>query len=273
MKNFAVIGKDVSQSSSPKMHSFIAERMQNQICYGARSIKESDFSAQASEMLNAHDGLNVTIPYKLSIMPYLDEVVGDALVFGAVNTVKRATQDGKTKYYGYNTDGLGFMLMLENAGVQTNGKTFLLLGAGGAGRSVAKKLVDAGSKVYVYDRNTENSTALSQEFDGVEKVDDLQSFSTKIYAIINATGVGMHKSVGLSPVGEEIISLCDVAIDLIYVPEKSRFLELAESLGKQILNGKAMLFYQAYYAECIFFDVDANSAQAKRIFEEYLREE
>ena len=255
------------------MHSFIAERMRNEINYGTRSIKESDFNTQAVGLLNEYDGLNVTIPYKLSIMPYLNEVVGDALVFGAVNTVKCATQNGITKFYGYNTDGLGFMLMLENAGVQTHGKTFLLLGAGGAGRSIAKKLVDAGSKVYVYDRNENNSTALSQEFEGVVKVDELQSFTTKIYAIINATGVGMHKSVGISPAGEEILSLCDVAIDLIYVPEKSKFLEIAESLGKKTLNGKAMLFYQAYYAECIFFDTDANSVQAKQIFEDYLREE
>lgn len=79
----------------------------------------------------------------------------------------------------------------------------------------------------------------------------------------------MHKTEGISPVGEEVLRGCDVALDLIYTPEKSKFLQIAESLGKKIINGAAMLFYQAYYAECIYFDRTANEAEAKRLFEEY----
>lgn len=79
----------------------------------------------------------------------------------------------------------------------------------------------------------------------------------------------MHKTVGVSPVGGELISLCQTAVDLIYVPEKSRFLEMAEGLGKQIINGSAMLFYQAYYAQCIYFNAQPSAAQAKQLFEEY----
>ena len=90
-----------------------------------------------------------------------------------------------------------------------------------------------------------------------------------MYIIINATGVGMHRTVGISPVGEELISLCNTAIDLIYVPPKSKFLEIAESLGKKILNGMSMLFYQAYFAECIYLGLEPHDGRAKALFEEY----
>lgn len=273
MKNLVVIGKDVSASSSPKMHSFIADKMNNAINYGTLSIKQDDFESIVEKTLESYDGLNVTIPYKLSIIPHLNQIFGDAISFGAVNTVKAKKCNDGVKYYGYNTDGLGFMLMLENAGVQVDGKKFLLLGSGGAGRSVAKKLLDGGATVVVYDRNVQNAKKVSEEFKGVQYLNSLGEINNDFYAVINATGVGMHDSVGVSPVGEDILKNCQVAIDLIYVPEKSKFLEIAESLGKKIVNGKAMLFYQAYYAECIFFDVEADAQFAKTIFEDYLKEE
>ena len=92
------------------------------------------------------------------------------------------------------------------------------------------------------------------------------------YAIINATGIGMHKTEGISPVGEDLLSLCSVAVDLIYTPEKSAFLQIAEALGKKIVNGKAMLFYQAYYSQCIFFGIAPDEEQAKLLFTQYTEE-
>jgi shikimate dehydrogenase len=134
MLKLAVIGKDVSKSDSPKMHSFIAENMGNQISYEAVSIPEEQFEEKIDGILSGFDGFNVTIPYKLSVMPHLKNIKGDATTFGAVNTVVTKSSSG------YNTDGLGFMLMLKTNGVEPEGKKVLLLGAGGAGRSVAKKL-------------------------------------------------------------------------------------------------------------------------------------
>ena len=257
----AVIGKDVSKSSSPEMHGFIAERMGNKILYIKLSIPETEFNKQAKDLFTEFDGFNVTIPYKLSIIKYLDGIHGDAKVFGAVNTVRTSDKSG------YNTDGMGFSLMLKNNGVDVNGKSVLVLGAGGAGRSVAKKLADAGAEVYVYDTHIENSRAVASEFNGVTALENIEI--KPYFAIINATGVGMHKTEGISPVGVELISLCSVTVDLIYVPKKSKFLQIAEALGKKIINGEAMLFYQAYYAECIYFDVQPDENQAKKLFEEY----
>ena len=259
----AVIGKDVSKSTSPEIHSFISSRMGNEVDYKRISVPEDEFEERIGGIISGLDGFNVTIPFKLSIIPHLKSVDGDAKIFGAVNTV--TCRD----LVGNNTDGLGFMMMLENNGVEVKGKEVLILGAGGAGRSVAKKLLDAGARVSVYDKFYTNVKNLSEEF-GVTPVENIEI--KPYFLIVNASGVGMHKSEGQSPVGGELINLCEVAVDLIYTPQKSRFLEIAEELNKKTINGEGMLFYQAYFSECIYFGVKPDNAQAKLFFEEYQKE-
>ena len=149
-KKLAVIGKDVSKSISPQIHKFIASRLNLEMEYDKISIPESEFEGSIDALLQAYSGVNVTIPYKLAVIPRLKKVEGDAKAFGAVNTVNCKNLTG------YNTDGLGFMLMLKNSGVVVSKKEVLVIGAGGAGRSVAKKLFDAGATVSVYDRVRSN---------------------------------------------------------------------------------------------------------------------
>lgn len=264
MKKLAVIGKDVSKSLSPQIQKFIADYTGNELEYVSISITESEFEKRAETLFKEYDGFNVTIPYKISIIPYLAKIEGDAKAFGAVNTVRVSDMSG------HNTDGLGFALMLKMNGVDVAGKNVLLLGAGGAGRSVAKKLADSGAIVFVYDTKYENAKSLEREFKGVKALEKVEA--SHYFAIVNATGIGMHKTEGISPVGEEIIEKCEVAVDLIYTPEKSEFLRIAESKGKKIINGRAMLFYQAYYAQCIFFERQANEMQAKELFEKFKEE-
>lgn len=265
MLKLAVIGKDVSKSTSPQIHSFIAKQLGLEITYEKISVPEDEFENKIAELLKVYDGLNVTIPYKLSIIPRLNKIAGDALSFGAVNAVVTKTLTG------YNTDGLGFMQMLENNGVEVAGENVLLLGAGGAGRSVAKKLSDAGAAVEIYDKNAANAKAVAEEFGGVKAVESVVAKPRKL--IINATGVGMHKTVGISPVPAEILAECETAVDLIYEPEKSEFLRIAESMGKKIVNGRAMLFYQAYYSDCYYFGLKPSAEVAAKLFEKYLKEE
>ncbi|MDE6586649.1 MAG: shikimate dehydrogenase [Clostridia bacterium] len=261
----AVVGKDVSKSVSPQIHNFIASKLNKRISYDKISVPEIEFESRIESILSEYDGLNFTIPYKLTVIPHLERLAGDAKTFGAVNTVN--TKD----LAGYNTDGLGFMLMLKNNGVVTDGKKYLVIGAGGAGRSVAKKLLDGGAEVYVYDKNAENARRVAAEFEGVTCLDEIAPYD--YYGIVNASGVGMHSTEGISPVGEELISRCEVAIDLIYVPKKSEFLRIAESLNKKIINGEAMLFYQAYFADCIYFNLIPDDGEAKKLFEEFTKEQ
>lgn len=259
----AVIGKDVSKSLSPEIHKFIAKRTGNSVSYVKISVSEEEFEKSVEKYFEEYDGFNVTIPYKLSVISHLEKTEGDAKTFGAVNTVRTRDRSG------YNTDGLGFALMLSNGGINVAGKRVLLLGAGGAGRSVAKKLADAGAEVSVYDKNAQNAANVAKEF-GVSALESVEN--EPYYLVVNATGVGMHRTEGVSPVDESLLKNANAAVDLIYTPKKSRFLEIAESLGKTTVNGEAMLFYQAYFAQRIFFGRKADAAQAKKLFEEYREE-
>lgn len=259
MYKLAVIGKDVSKSDSAKMHTFDFKGLGSECTFDLLSVAKENFDEYAKKLIAEYDAFCVTIPYKLDIIPYLDTIVDDAETFGAVNVVKDKI--------GYNTDGVGFMLMLEINGIEPGGKKVLVLGAGGAGRSVIKKLADAGADVYAYDMRAENLDNVYRDFGCFTPLKALEPADYDI--IINATGVGMHKTEGVSPVGEDILSRTRYAIDLIYYPRKSEFLRIAERLGKPVLNGEGMLFYQAYYSDCIVLGRQPKAEEAARLFAAY----
>lgn len=271
MLKLAVIGKDVSKSLSPAMHAFLLGKMGAAHTYEAVSIPPAQFAARAPALFSRFDAFNVTIPFKADIMPFLGSIEGDARTFGAVNTVVSRTRTG------YNTDGLGFLLMLENAGLDIKGRTVLVLGAGGAGRSCIYKLAQAGAAVFAYERSAERLDAVHAELGGFVPLRTVEPASYDL--IVNCTGIGMHDTVGKTPsvrtargevpVGEELLSRCGAAVDLIYEPAQSEFLRIAASLGKKTVNGNAMLFYQAYYSDCIYLERAPSAAEAKTFYEQY----
>lgn len=272
MLKLAVVGKDVSQSQSPSMHTYILRNLGVKCSYETVSVPPAQFTERAEELFSRFDAFNVTIPFKGEIIPFLRRTEGDARVFGAVNTVVSATRTG------YNTDGEGFSLMLKNAGVEIAGKTALVLGAGGAGRSCCKKLADGGAVVSVYERDEERLYGVYRELGGFSPLTEVPVAPFDI--IVNCTGIGMHDTVGKTPVvvfsggtaepvGGQLLSLCGTAVDLIYVPAQSEFLRIAASLGKKTVNGAPMLFYQAYYADCIYLGRTPDAAEAKALYEGY----
>lgn len=275
MLKLAVIGKDVSQSDSPSIHNFILGKFGAACSYEKVSIPPQEFSLRADKLFNDYDAFNVTIPFKGEIIPHLQKIEGDAKHFGAVNTVVSKTRTG------YNTDGFGFLLMLQNEGVELCGKSVLVLGAGGAGRSCIKKLCESGATVYAYERDFSRLAEVYEEFGGFTPLREVPV--THFDVIVNCTGIGMHGTVGKTPdvcfegkgvraVGEELLSLCSVAVDLIYVPAQSEFLRIAERLGKKTVNGAAMLFYQAYMADCIYLGRTPQAQEAKKFWTEYREE-
>jgi len=256
-----LVGKDVSKSPSERIHTFIMREWGIECEYENISVSAEGFDNAARHLLGDFDGFNVTIPYKRDIMEYLDGVEGDAFAYGAVNTVINATR------IGYNTDGVGFLLMLRVFGIDFEGKKILVLGGGGSGRSTAAALKSAGSDVYVYQRNQEKLAELCQQL-GVKAA---ASPTTGGYDIlINCTGVGMHDSEGLSPVPKEAFAGATAAIDLIYTPAESEFLRLARIEGLQTLNGASMLFYQGYYSDCLYLGKQPSETEAKALYEKYL---
>ncbi len=258
----ALVGKDVSASTSHKVHAFILGKFGYGCEYEKISLPYEEFDGTVRRLLGDFDGFSVTIPYKRDIMEYLDEVVGDAFDFGAVNTVVSATRKG------YNTDGAGFMLMLRLAGVAVEGKKALVLGGGGAGRSTAAALKKAGAEVYIYQRNREKLEETCREL-GVNAAASANGGGYDM--LVNATGVGMHDKEGLSPVQTAGFEGANVAVDLIYHPAESAFLTQAKGLGLKILNGAPMLFYQAYFADCLFLGKTPRDDEAQSFYAEYQR--
>ena len=255
-----LIGKDVSKSESKAIHTFILSKLGYKCEYESFSVNVENFDMAMRRLLGDFHGFNVTIPYKRDVMEYLNAVVGDALAFSAVNTVLNETGEG------YNTDGVGFLLMVRLAGIEVKGKKILVLGGGGAGRSTAGALKNAGADVYAYRRNREELLELCAQL-GVTPIDDPERGGFDI--LVNTTGVGMHDTVGRSPVTEKAFSGAESAIDLIYYPAESEFLRLAKTQGLRTLNGEAMLFYQGYYADCLYLGLTPCDRQAAEFYKEY----
>ncbi len=274
MLKLAVVGKDVSQSDSPAIHAFILGAWGKKCVYDKISVPPADFS-RVAEALFSYDAFNVTIPFKGEIIPFLKELRGDARAFGAVNTVLTRERAG------YNTDGDGFLAMLGGADVPVAGRTVLVLGAGGAGRSCIRKLATAGASVYVYEKDCERLYAAYREIGGFTPCEEvpLQPYDIAV----NCTGVGMHDTVGrtpavaladgtVEPAGEKLLSLVSVAADLIYVPAESEFLRIARRLGKRTVNGASMLFYQAYFGDCILCGRKPSLDEARSLWNKYREE-
>lgn len=255
-----LIGKDVSKSTSGRIHTFILKEMGVDCAYESFSVTGEDFDFAMRRLLGDFDGFNVTIPYKRDVFEYLDEVEGDALACGAVNTVITSTRRG------YNTDGVGFLLMLQTSGIAVAGKRVLILGAGGSGRSCAATLKNAGADVSMYRRNKSELDEVCEQL-GVKAAQTPEAGGFDI--IINCTGVGMHDTEGKSPVSERAFKGATTAVDLIYTPAQSEFLRQANQAGLKTINGAAMLFYQAYYADCLYLERNPSVEEAKNLYKKY----
>ncbi|MDE6410966.1 MAG: shikimate dehydrogenase [Clostridia bacterium] len=270
MLKLAVIGKDVSKSLSPEMHRFILKRMGYECEYEKISLSKEELERSGEELFTRYDGFNATIPHKQNILPFLKKLEGDARVFGAVNTVVTKTRTG------YNTDGAGFLTMLEEAGFSVQGKRALVLGAGGAGRSCIYALNEAGAEVTAYERDEERLNAVYRDFKDFTPKTALNTFEFDF--IVNCSGIGMHDTVGKTPfVPDErgadcvlrLLDNCSAAVDLIYEPKESELLRLARERKKRTLNGEAMLFFQAYVADCIYTNTERDMKFAKKLWKEY----
>ncbi len=258
----ALVGKDVSSSCSPAIHTFILKSWGYACEYELFSVEKADFDSAMRRLLGDFDGFNVTIPYKRDVLSYLNEVSGDGMAFGSVNTVVCDTQTG------YNTDGIGFLHMLSLAGMKVAGKKALILGGGGAGRSTAAALKKAGAKVSVYQRRREKLEEVCREL-GVTPADDPERGGYDL--LVNCTGVGMHDTIGRSPVTVKAFAGAEAAVDLIYKPAESEFLRLANLQGLKTLNGGAMLFYQAYFSDCLYLGRTPVEREAEELYQKYLQ--
>lgn len=194
-------------------------------------------------------GFAVTKPNKVKVLQYLDELDPLCEKMGASNTVVK-TPEGKL--IGYNTDGIGFYTSItEEGGIKVDQSVFFCFGGGGAGRAICSVLAYNGArKIYITDLYEDCAKELvndiNKNFAPVAEFVPHGDFS-KLAAcnvIINASGVGMGKTIGQSPVPKEYIQSSQFCFDACYNPDKTQFLMDAEEKGCQILNGLGMSLYQ-----------------------------
>lgn len=237
-KIFGLIGKNIGHSFSKR---YFTERFAND---GLEEYSYQNFDiqdiAQFPEVLKSNpnlSGLNVTIPYKQAIIPYLDKLSEKAAIIGAVNTIK-FTQSGKLK--GYNTDWHGFKASLEPL-LQPHHQKALILGTGGASKAVAFAL-DQLDILYTFVSRTLADNAIGYDRINVTTFDNYQ-------IIINCTPIGMAPDTdACPPLPYEHFSAKHIAYDLIYNPEQTLFLQRAKAQGAATKNGYEMLVLQAQKA-------------------------
>lgn len=252
MLHFGLIGARLGHSLSPQIHQLIFEELGIEATYEILEIPHSELSNAVHCMRGKYNGVNVTIPHKINVMGAVTTISMEAQHIGAVNTIHFCDDAIR----GYNTDYVGFGRLLEHNGVEVKGKSAAVLGTGGASRAILQYLIDYGiEKIYLVSRNTQNihpyMKALCSEtkaqFIGYGQLEECAGD-----LLINCTPVGMYPEVDASPVTLEVMKNFTTAIDLIYNPQKTLFLQQAEQLGKKAANGMFMLVAQAVAAEEIW---------------------
>ncbi|UJF35020.1 shikimate dehydrogenase [Paenibacillus hexagrammi] len=220
-------------------------------------------------------GVNVTIPHKVEVMQYLDEIDEGARVIGAVNTI--VNENGKL--IGYNTDGIGYVRSLkEETGIDIRGKRIVLLGAGGAARGVAYALAkEAPAEICIANRTKEKAIDLAEAIGAYTStrgmgLNELRDAVSEADIIVNTTSSGMHPHVGDVPMPVEWISSRHLCSDLIYNPRITRFLQEAEKNGARIHGGLGMFIYQGAYAFEYWTGVTAPVSAMRQVVEQSLAE-
>ena len=238
-----LLGRKLGHSYSPQIHA----------CLGDYSYtlfeKEPE---EVADFLKSGDftGLNVTIPYKKTVIPYLDELSPAAKKLGAVNTVVRR-EDGTL--FGHNTDYFGFASLLKRSGLDVAGKKVLVLGSGGASNTVTAVLTGLGAEAVVISRSGENN------YENLQRHEDAA-------VIVNATPVGMYPNTGVSPVDLKRFPMLEGVLDVIYNPARTQLLLDAEAFQIPCANGLWMLVAQAKESAEYFTGKSIDDAVIAKIY-------
>ncbi|RED65669.1 shikimate dehydrogenase [Cohnella lupini] len=249
---FGVIGDPIRHSKSPVMLNRAFGAIGINGAYAAFHVLPDQLEhAIAGIRALGFRGLNVTIPHKIEVMRFLDEISVGAQAAGAVNTI--VNENGRL--VGYNTDGIGYVRSLkEEAEPDLAGRTIVVLGAGGAARGILWALAqEKPAAILVANRTESKAAELAATFDSEFRIQsipwgDLEAACSTADVVINTTSVGMSPNIEALPLDPAWLKPGSVVSDLIYNPLKTAFLEQAERLGCRIHGGLGMFIYQGAYA-------------------------
>lgn len=266
MNIYGLIGEYLSHSFSPILHDIIFKNSNIKGEYNLYEVEREALKYTVEKLRELKiKGFNVTIPYKLEIIKYLDEISTEAKMIGAVNTLTFE----KNKIIGHNTDYYGFGASLKREMIEIKDKRVLILGTGGASKSVYHYLNNNGIKEIIFaSRSPEKTKNIypDSKMINYQELKDLGNMDI----IINTTPLGMYPNTDKSPVDKMILNKFSVAIDLIYNPLETKFLRLAREIGLKTANGLYMLSAQGIRSQEIWNEIELGEDFYNTIYSEVL---
>ncbi len=269
-----VIGNPVEHTMSPAIHNTLAEAMGENLVYvpfhvPTGCVREAVEGAFALNLL----GINVTVPYKSEVIPYLKDIDGLAEKIGAVNTLVR-TEDG---FKGYNTDMSGLGRAMSVDGVAIEKEKVLLLGAGGVARAVAMLLADRGAEeIIIFNRTPQKAQQIADEVNLYTEKCPARALSLEAwrelpegekYLAIQATKVGMFPDTEAAVIEErDFYKKVHTGYDLVFNPAETKFMRLVRESGGRAFGGLKMLLYQGIIAYVLWTGKDVSEELAGKAY-------
>lgn len=273
---YGIFANPIKHSISPAMHNAAFDKLGIDSVYLAFEVEEDKLPDAINSMRTlGMRGANISMPYKVRVMDYLDEISREASLIGAVNTI---VNDGN-RLTGYNTDGKGFMASLKENKVDIIGEKITVVGCGGAATAmIMQAALDGVKEISVFNRRAsrkdkeiivrrvnENTDCKVVLYDLEDESELYKQLNESVLAV-NATGLGMKPLEGQSWLSDASRLRDDITCyDAIYSPAKTRFLQMAEERGCKIINGSGMLLYQGACAFKLWTDCDMPVEHVRKV--------
>jgi len=254
MTRYGLIGEKLGHSYSKLIHEQLAD-----YTYDLIPLSKEEFAP----FMEKHDfaAINVTIPYKQAVLPYLDDISGAAKTIGAVNCI--INKNGKL--FGHNTDYAGFLYTLKHNNIKVTGEKVLVLGNGGAAKAVVAALLSLNPKELI--------TVKYKEEPGTITYEQAAAMHRDASLIVNTSPVGMYPNVDASPMDLSPYENLSAVVDIIYNPTTTKLLAQAKELGVTAVNGLEMLVAQAKYAVELFLDTEMPDERIEELMKTLFSEE
>ena len=251
MKKYLVIGNPIEHSLSPEIHNYWLKENNINAIYEKRKLNSDDIEELVGEIRNDKiSGINVTVPFKKDVIPFLDDLSKEAFITQSVNTIFLKNN----KITGYNTDIAGFQISLKDTGFDLKNKKVLILGSGGVVPSIIYGLEKSGvSQIMISNRTKIKAIELKKTFSSLKIVD--WGTVPEFDMIINATSLGLDKNDKID-LNFTNINKNKLFYDVIYNPKKTNFLQTGKNLGAKVLNGNKMFIYQASEAFKLWHNIN-----------------
>ena len=264
---FGLLGHPLGHSMSPFIHQALFALSGRPQPYALHDVAPEDLKTQVPKLL-AGQGFNITIPYKVEIIPFLIQLSEKAELYQSVNTVE--IKDGR--YIGHNTDVDGFLHGIRSLGVELSQGPVLMLGSGGVANMIATEVVLAGSPLTIAVRkeDVKQAAALKERLGNIKPEAEITTClldepKGSYRLLVNATPVGMYPNTQSCPVTPDIIRQAEAVFDLVYNPFETQLVQTAKSLGLPAGGGLSMLVWQAAVAHEIWFGDSFTDQQIQQV--------